>query len=575
MSTGGIFTLITNDGKQDRMLMATELLKARLRRIMKARSDAGMEPTPTLVDIEKTHVLFMNAHFKPFASLGYEYNKVRPSSGTVSLNTTVQFSIPQFGDFFHDMVLHVRLGAVTASTSTHAWRWCAYPGERLIEKVRFTVNGNPLDEYYSQDYSFMRQFELPLAKRPGYWRCVGQQDTKEGTLVQGNSTSTAAPSNDLTADSGAHRLGSSVAAAVPSGYSFKVNVTTGYQTLKTAAAHATEPLSGVNNKRTDILEVTMPLLLWFNRDPRLAIPSVSIPFGQRFIEIDFTSLSNLCGGMPVLNSNNAVASPVVPDVSGATLSIAGPEVTVCDLYVNNIFVNPEVHDIFIKRIGFNLIRVHKRQVNRITTASQEILLNNFKWPIEHIYFGFRPAAQCVAPSSNSAWSQQYADGWCEFSSCKPVRGALDLSAIPTAATTTTQTALLAAQWLEKAPLVQTVSFKAQGVPIYNDIPAVLYNQYLPFVFGDGIVCPTDPGAYCVTFNLHPGVYQPSGHINVSRAREFYIEIDDTTPTNAGRNVHADDRVGGANNATTDLMATASCLNFLLISDGSAVLRYST
>jgi hypothetical protein len=68
MATGGIFQLITNDGKQDRMLMATALLNKRLLEIerMRARNPQIRDPTPTLVDIERTHILFMNAHFKPF-----------------------------------------------------------------------------------------------------------------------------------------------------------------------------------------------------------------------------------------------------------------------------------------------------------------------------------------------------------------------------------------------------------------------------------------------------------------------------------------------------------------------------
>ena len=32
--------------------------------------------------------------FKPFAAIGYEYNKVRASSGSTTLGSTVQFSIP-------------------------------------------------------------------------------------------------------------------------------------------------------------------------------------------------------------------------------------------------------------------------------------------------------------------------------------------------------------------------------------------------------------------------------------------------------------------------------------------------
>lgn len=107
MATGGIFTIITNDGKQDRMLMATALLHDRLKSIHEQRLSANKQMygnsiaaddvrnLPSLLDIEKTHILFTNAHFKPFAAIGFEYNKVRPSSGTTTLGSTIQFSIPQ------------------------------------------------------------------------------------------------------------------------------------------------------------------------------------------------------------------------------------------------------------------------------------------------------------------------------------------------------------------------------------------------------------------------------------------------------------------------------------------------
>lgn len=73
MATGGIFTIITNDGKQDRMLMATALLHDRLDRIWRykkaqnpAAKDDDVSVLPSLIDIEKTHILFTNAHFKPY-----------------------------------------------------------------------------------------------------------------------------------------------------------------------------------------------------------------------------------------------------------------------------------------------------------------------------------------------------------------------------------------------------------------------------------------------------------------------------------------------------------------------------
>ena len=119
MSTGGIFNLITNDGKQDRMLMASELLSQRLAEVRATRQRNNEENVnPTLADIERTHILFMNAHFKPFAAIAYEYNKV--TATTPTLGSKVQFSIPQFGDFFSDMVVHVKMAAPTVSPATAA-----------------------------------------------------------------------------------------------------------------------------------------------------------------------------------------------------------------------------------------------------------------------------------------------------------------------------------------------------------------------------------------------------------------------------------------------------------------------
>ena len=65
----------------------------------------------------------------------------------------------------------------------------------------------------------------------------------------------------------------------------------------------------------------------------------------------------------------------------------------------------------------------------------------------------------------------------------------------------------------------------------------------------------------ITFCLYPGSYQPSGHVNVSRAREFYLQY------------WSEGAVSSEDPA--DLIIVASAINFLLISDGSAVLRYST
>lgn len=101
------------------------------------------------------------------------------------------------------------------------------------------------------------------------------------------------------------------------------------------------------------------------------------------------------------------------------------------------------------------------------------------------------------------------------------------------------------------------------VSVFDDtFASKFYNAYLPWKYGAEIVTPKDDGIYMVNFCLYPGDYQPSGHINVSRAREFYFKYN-TVPSYDP----------STNNSVLHIIASA--INFLLISDGSAVLRYTT
>ena len=667
MATGGIFQLITNDGKQDRMLMASALLKQRIDNARKMRESSGeSDTTPTLYDIERTHILFTNAHFKPFAAIGYEYNKVAPQSGTVSLGSKIMFSIPQFGDFFNDMVVHVTMDQPTLSlmngslpidaSQQNLFRWCNYPGERLLKNVKFEVNGNPLDEYTSEATNFHREFSVQPNKKLAWDRCVGQEENQVGWLNQ--------PNWDK----------SSVAAASIN-YRTQIVDNSGLQTP-----------TGV---KTGQVELFIPLLFWCNKDPRLAVPSVAIPYGQRFITLELASQSELVAEYPRGNKTgdhwsaaNIAAGGVLSDVKNVRI----------ELYINNIFVNPEVHNIFIKRIGFSLIRVHRMQITESQTAQESILLQNLKWPIEALFVGMR-----MRDYNDSQYYKKYLDRWNTFSRVtdtprvtngwsvtKDTYGAVTTTTLATLFTTTdpaapalvpggvslgiddgnpllyTITASYPALGLPLAttltdfmifnymvgsvtyyftvngnpevvvealgppyvppglkytvlfqgssngtkpvvgaltplttavkyqvntgivcpleytipvrtPTLVTVSIKAHGIPIYNAFPSGFFNAYLPYTYGGGnITSPTDVGALMITFCLYPGTYQPSGHINVSRAREFYI---DYTSNLMPSGVTALNPSGESERGT--LIVLASAINFLLISDGSAVLRYST
>jgi hypothetical protein len=107
-----------------------------------------------------------------------------------------------------------------------------------------------------------------------------------------------------------------------------------------------------------------------------------------------------------------------------------------------------------------------------------------------------------------------------------------------------------------------LQLQAHGVDVYKETNAAFFNAYTTYHYGGpNINAPADVGSLFVPFCLYPGTYQPSGHINVSRAREIYLKYTSN--------------YFGANAVSGMLVVLASAINFLLISDGSAVLRYST
>lgn len=113
---------------------------------------------------------------------------------------------------------------------------------------------------------------------------------------------------------------------------------------------------------------------------------------------------------------------------------------------------------------------------------------------------------------------------------------------------------------EDVPTVDAMTITAHGIPVYN-FNDRFFSSYLPMHYGGQAITPSDDcGALMINFALYPGSEQPNGHINISRARETYLKIVSSYITAASPAV---------------LIVVAVALNFLLIAEGSAVLRYST
>lgn len=493
MSTGGIYQIIANDGKQDVLLTATELLNRRLREIKKIRCKNPMikDPLPTLTDIEKTHVFYMNAHFKPFVQMGFEYQFTQPQEAGFNFGSVLNFSIPQFGDFFHDMALHIRLEGLAPVVPGDQVRYCDFLGHRLCRNTQFEVNGNVIDEYDSDIINYHYNFAVSENKKLSWNRCVGQETPKLATLTQ-----------NLGVDN----------------YRERKFILDGLQTPK--SAHP-------------IADLWVPLIFWFNLDPRLSIPSIAIPYGQRFVKIELARVDQIAFGV---------------DFGGGGAFVP-PLISVAELYINNIFVNPEIHDIFMKRVGFAMIRVHRTQRAPLSSSEGQIKLDQLKWPTETFYVGVKPNINVGT-----------ADNWWKFHFATPVLRAFPVAVPNLFPPPLDQLGFSDAVWYDEQPMLDSFQIETHGVKLFRENPVNFYNHYLPYRYGTyDHGSPIDPGVYMANLNLYPGSYQPSGYINLSLSRELYFIY---------RSSILSPLVPGI------LVVTAIAINFLLIAEGTAALRYN-
>jgi hypothetical protein len=554
MSKGNDFTLIVNDSKQDKLLMATDSLSNRIAEIRLQRlrqwitkqvcAKTTKIPTevmgelapldsysrlksyaqraqivtaatpfpdynsgeldPTLADIARTHVFFMYSQYKPYVALGYSYVKIGAqgnlnfaSSTNTSDDAKLEFTLRQESTFINDCVLHLTLhglaGLVNNIAECDRVKYAELLAHRVVRKVSFAVNNNPLDEYTSEDMNVFYNFCVPPAKRDGYKRCVGQEVPVVGYLTQ-------EPRTDLIRE--------------------KKQICDGPQTLKFT--------------HTDV-EIWMPLLFWF-RDPKQALPSAPIPWGQTKVTVELANSDIFTAGVDQI-------------AQAAITNYTRPTMTAAELYVKEIQTNPEISDLIIKRVAFSLIRVHRQHEKRLIGSSGDILLSSFKWPIETMYVGFRP----VANLSN-------VDYWHRNS-------AITLNNVLVPVYTTLPgppgIAIGTMQYESQTPTIDRLMLTAHGGNVlYPSIQREFYSRYMPFQHGN-CCCGNTPEYddwYMINFNLYPGEYQPSGHLNASQARELYLSytssyIDRTHPV--------------------VMYALGIALNFLVVSDASVVLRYST
>ena len=514
MATVGNFKLVQDDERNDKFLTASALLQKRLAAIQAANiaknkaNGTNNSVVPTFADIEKTHVNYLTAHYRPYVALASNYTVVKSTgitSITSSATNTLTFEFPIYGMFTSDMVLHIQLGALgspTAAITDTLYRWCAKPGMRLLQRVQFVSDSKIIDEYTSDNMLFTDKFDIPDDRRTAWDLGMGQSVTQEVECFNAN------------------------------GYTNVVRYKNGLQTLKPY------------HPPTDLW---IPLDFSFCKDIGDVLFNELVPNTDRKILVTVAPLSMMVGAFAPSVDNDTIPLPI-------TLPITKVDF-VAELYVNNLYVESYISDIYSAHTDFTLFRCHKTQIKTLSLSSDSILLNQLKFPVETLRIGFR-----------STDNKNDLDRWCMFGKIKTYTSANAIRVPIISYDPTTSFGQLLHREGRDIDNLDTIidrfNITAQTLTLFPDAPSSFYSQYLPQRYFEktGIVSNKDKSAYHVPFNVYPGQTNPNGYFNLSTAREFYLTYTGATTITPTTPVEA--------------VVDARCLNFLIRKGDSFMLKYT-
>lgn len=521
MSSAGVFTLVTQDDITDSYFTAYSYLESRLKSIYNSS-----KKLPTVEDVEKSHILFVKSRYSPYVAVASEYTKVGGSAHIIGrTGPELSFTLPSYGDFTNDMVLHLRFNPVgdknayleniEPTEEKPLYRYCAYPGIRVLENVEMRAGGGVLvDNYLPEDVLSYKNFFVGRDHKNGWERCFGQDETQQATY---NSRS----------------------------FTGVLNYTNGYQTPK--LYH-------------DYFDMFIPLQFWFCEDVSNALINYTSAASQRTVKIQMANLEKIVQALIYDNTGTGDIRIAPSGTSIVPLPITNL-VFQATLYVNQLYTYSYISEIMKRDFNFNLIRVHKRQITGLQNPSDLILLNQLQYPGEFLCVGFRNKANI---NDFDRWHLMGSNYLTEDTN--QVRS-LHVPAI-------IWNADHGIRQLVTREAIQTTSLNnivdsielttSAGITIYPQLSHSFFNDYIPIRYNknSAVISPYDNNMFLITFCFYPGKFNPSGYFNLSTTRELHIRYW----------LHPDYSDTYSNNY--EIVICMSALNFLYRQGDDLSLKYT-
>ncbi len=413
------------------------------------------------IDEIPSHVCWLNSVYKPFVETAFDFSKAivnnKPNFGG-----ECEWVVPITADcFLAEQAVRVRLSELTPESPEDKVRYANRVGHRVLESVQLVVNNVVVDEYSGELYTAWFNTRVSASKRPGWLQCMGHSPPIHGEVIQDPDYSSIGEARVL--------------------YD-------GFQTI--------------SNTQPELL-LYIPLLFWFNVDKADAL---YVRKGTNVtIKAQFAHETKLMTCLDVVNFhyNEKYNTPKIID---------------CDLYTNHIYMNQEVMDLFISRIGFSLIRVYRTASVMLNKNKDSVELSkNLRFAVEDITLYARPLSNEQGVDSLNLWDKN----------CIQTLKTIEIPVIyKDRLTDEPQVGINSIRYYKPKEIFQTLDFTYDNVSPYGYDSHLFYSAYTSYISKD-ISC-NDNHVYYIPYTLRSSAHadqQVMGYANMSKCRKIYMHYE--------------------------------------------------
>ena len=435
-------------------------------------------------------------------------------------------------------------------------RACDFPGIKYFHTNIFKVDDNNISEYHSMAQINFRERRLTPTIRKAFDRLIGQEEAFDE--IAENHTSTGSTSSGFAAGGSQLEYG----------------------------RHYTRRASGLQTPKPthSSQKLYIPCMHWFNIERKTSLPVVCMPDGKLVISVHNSPIEHIffpAAGIYIQETvyaysnaggaNGTQADPHVILNRRIPYIIPGSKVSQTaanrnvSLITCNILLDELIHMMVISRIGFNLITLIREENLSVNTSdsTNELRVNQLKWPTEYLHINDQPYSNFDHSKPETAenwWRCGYqtkydASTFLQFTRKATIAGPAN--------TYWKESLQIGCQYERHVDnVVQTLGVNIYDTYFYSkDNRREFYSQYLPYAYSNGFIASdTQHNSIFITFANIPGPYQPSGFVNLSKTKEMFLDL--TVSQN----------ISLTNKARINIQSW--CRNFLLIADGSCIVRFA-